>query len=56
MATNEHKNLDNDNLHLPLDFSSAGINTIPSKNGDSELEWISESVVVIGVSGVKKNC
>ena len=43
MATNEHKNLSNDNIHLPLDFSTAGTNTVLTKNGSSEIEWMPES-------------
>lgn len=43
MASNEHKNLDNDNLHVPLDFAGAGTNTVLTKNASSEVDWIPEN-------------
>lgn len=39
MASNEHKNLSNSNLHLPLDFSTASNSTVLTKNSSGELEW-----------------
>jgi hypothetical protein len=40
MASNEHKNLSNDNLHVPLDFSTASNSTVLSKNSTGSVEWI----------------
>jgi|TARA_R100001530_G_scaffold633_2_gene1054 hypothetical protein len=39
MAANEHRNLSNDNLHLPLDFSTASNSTVLTKNSDGDLVW-----------------
>jgi len=39
MASNEHKNLSNANLHLPLDFSIANNSTVLTKNSSGSLEW-----------------
>ena len=47
MASNEHKNLSNDNLHVPKDFSSASASTICSKNAGSNLEWIAEGLLKV---------
>ncbi len=43
MATNEHKNLSNANLHVPLDFSTAGSGTVCGKDADDDLQWISQA-------------
>lgn len=43
MASNEHKNLNNANLHPPLDFSTASNSTILSKNSTGSVEWIPEA-------------
>ena len=39
MASNEHKNLSNSNLHLPLDFSTAGNSTVLTKDSTGALVW-----------------
>ena len=39
MASNEHKNLSNANLHVPLDFSTASNSTVLTKNSAGELTW-----------------
>ena len=39
MALNEHKNLDDTNLHVPKGFASAGASTVLTKNASSEVEW-----------------
>ena len=39
MASNEHKNLSNDNLHVPLDFSTASDSTVLTKDSDGSLDW-----------------
>ena len=39
MASNEHKNLSNDNLHLPLDFSVASNSTVLTKDSAGSLDW-----------------
>ncbi len=45
MASNEHKNLSNANLHLPLDFSIANNDTVLTKNSSGSLEWASVGTV-----------
>lgn len=45
MASNEHKNLNNDNLHVPLNFSTASNSTVLTKNSLGSLEWASEGTV-----------
>jgi len=42
MASNEHKNLSNANLHVPLDFSTASNSTVLTKNSAGELSWDSQ--------------
>tara|TARA_R100001460_G_scaffold3730_3_gene11064 strand:- start:3615 stop:4220 length:606 start_codon:yes stop_codon:yes gene_type:complete len=39
MASNEHSSLDNSQLHVPKDFSSAANNTVLTKNSAGSLEW-----------------
>ena len=39
MASNEHSNLSNANLHVPLDFSTASNNTILTKDSSGNLIW-----------------
>lgn len=39
MASNEHSSLDNSQLHVPKDFSSAANNTVLTKNSSGSLEW-----------------
>ena len=39
MASNEHSSLDNSQLHVPKDFSSAANNTVLTKNNSGSLEW-----------------
>tara|TARA_R110002020_G_scaffold99305_1_gene235804 strand:- start:1001 stop:1648 length:648 start_codon:yes stop_codon:yes gene_type:complete len=41
MAANEHKNLSNANLHVPLNFSTADNSTVLIKNSVGDLEWSS---------------
>lgn len=38
-TTNVHKYLDNDELHVPKDFSTAGNNEFPTKNNAGSLDW-----------------
>ena len=45
MASNEHKNLSNANLHLPLDFSIANNDTVLTKNSSGSLEWAAVGTV-----------
>jgi len=42
MASNEHSALDNTQLHVPKDFSSASANTVLTKNGSNALTWADE--------------
>tara|TARA_A100001515_G_scaffold99991_1_gene80846 strand:+ start:94 stop:699 length:606 start_codon:yes stop_codon:yes gene_type:complete len=39
MASNEHSSLDNAQLHVPKDFSTASNNTILTKNNSGALQW-----------------
>ena len=39
MAANEHSNLSNANLHVPLDFSTASNDTILTKDSSGALVW-----------------
>ncbi len=39
MASNEHKNLSNANLHVPLDFSTASNSTVLTKDSTGALVW-----------------
>ena len=43
MASNEHSNLSNANLHLPLDFSTASNDTVLTKDGSGNLVWQAKS-------------
>tara|TARA_R110002072_G_scaffold106671_6_gene232890 strand:+ start:2650 stop:3291 length:642 start_codon:yes stop_codon:yes gene_type:complete len=45
MASNEHKNLNNDNLHVPLNFSTASNGTVLTKNSLGILEWASQGTI-----------
>ena len=45
MASNEHKNLNNDNLHVPLNFSTASNSTVLTKNSLGSLEWASQGTI-----------
>ena len=40
MASNEHKNLSDSNLHVPKGFASASNNTVLTKNGSGSVEWL----------------
>ena len=42
MASNEHSALDNSQLHVPKDFSSASNNTVLTKNNEGNLSWQSD--------------
>ena len=42
MASNEHSSLDNSQLHVPKDFSTASNNTVLTKNNDGNLSWQSD--------------
>ena len=42
MASNEHKNLSNANLHNPLDFSTASNSTVLTKDSGGALVWDSQ--------------
>jgi hypothetical protein len=39
MASNEHSSLDNTQLHVPKDFSTASNNTVLTKNSSGALQW-----------------
>ena len=39
MASNEHSSLENSQLHVPKDFSTAANNTVLTKNNSGSLEW-----------------
>ena len=43
MASNEHSALDNAQLHVPKDFSSASANTVLVKNGSNALAWVDDN-------------
>lgn len=43
MASNEHSALDNTQLHVPKDFSSASANTVLTKNGSNALTWADDN-------------
>lgn len=43
MASNEHSALDNTQLHVPKDFSSASANTVLTKNGSNVLTWADDN-------------
>lgn len=44
MASNEHSGLDNSQLHVPKDFSTASANTVLTKNGSSALTWADDNL------------
>jgi hypothetical protein len=44
MASNEHSALDNTQLHVPKDFSSASANTVLTKNGSNLLTWADDNL------------
>ena len=44
MASNEHSALDNTQLHVPKDFSSASANTVLTKNGSNALTWADDNL------------
>jgi hypothetical protein len=56
MASNEHKNLNNDNLHVPLDFSTASNSTLLTKNSSGDLEWDSFGVVKTQIITLRGYC
>ena len=39
MASNEHSSLDNAQLHVPKDFSTAANNTVLTKDGNGSISW-----------------
>lgn len=39
MASNEHNSLDNAQLHVPKDFSTAANNTVLTKDGNGAVSW-----------------
>tara|TARA_R100001244_G_scaffold33812_1_gene31422 strand:+ start:447 stop:1100 length:654 start_codon:yes stop_codon:yes gene_type:complete len=45
MASNEHKNLSNANLHVPVDFSTASNSTVLTKNSVGDLDWAAVGTV-----------
>ena len=44
MASNEHSSLDNSQLHVPKDFSTASANTVLTKNGSNALTWADDNL------------
>ena len=44
MASNEHSSLDNAQLHVPKDFSTASANTVLTKNGSNALAWADDNL------------
>ena len=56
MASNEHKNLNNANLHPPLDFSTASNSTILSKNSTGSLEWTPQAGLNTNVLTLRGFC
>ena len=56
MAANEHKNLNNDNLHLPLDFSTASNSTVLSKNSSGALQWAPQADLNTNVLTLRGFC
>lgn len=53
MAINEHKNLNDSNLHVPKGFAAASANTLCSKNGSSALEWTAKSTIKTSVINIR---
>jgi hypothetical protein len=45
MATNEHKNLSNSNIHNPKDFSTATNSTVLTKDSSGALVWASQGTL-----------
>ena len=56
MASNEHKNLNNDNLHVPLNFSTASNSTVLTKNSLGSLEWSSQGTVNTNIITLRGYC
>jgi hypothetical protein len=44
MASNEHSGLDNSQLHVPKDFSTASANTVLTKDGSNNLTWADDNL------------
>ncbi len=44
MASNEHSSLDNSQLHVPKDFSTAASNTVLTKDGSDALTWADDNL------------
>lgn len=44
MASNEHSSLDNDQIHVPKDFSTAANDTVLTKNSSGSLTWHDDTV------------
>ena len=44
MASNEHSSLENDQLHVPKDFSTAANDTVLTKNSSGSLTWHDDTV------------
>ena len=44
MASNEHSSLENAQLHVPKDFSTASANTVLTKNGSNALTWADDNL------------
>ena len=47
MASNEHKNLSEANLHNPKDFSTATNDTLCSKDAAAALEWVEKRFIKV---------
>jgi len=44
MASNEHSSLENSQLHVPKDFSTASANTVLTKNSSNALTWANDTL------------
>lgn len=44
MASNEHSSLENAQLHVPKDFSTASANTVLTKNSSNALTWADDNL------------
>ena len=53
MASNEHKNLSNANLHDPKDFSTAASSTVCSKDSGGNLVWATQSTYRISETKIQ---
>tara|TARA_R100001530_G_C4273433_1_gene143695 strand:+ start:43 stop:690 length:648 start_codon:yes stop_codon:yes gene_type:complete len=53
MAANEHSNLSNDNLHVPLDFSTASNDTVLTKDDSGSLVWQAKSGLKVSVLNIR---